>query len=116
MIHKKNTRIGDSKKGEKYTRMKCVREKREHVKSPNDWALEVVGSTKKTVYESVGITRIQSTPKSFRVDSSVGITRIQPTPKSFRVDTSATCPSELYSGCSRENSHDCNPSVMCPID
>ena len=33
MLRKKNTRIGNSKKGEKYTRMKCVCEKREHVKS-----------------------------------------------------------------------------------
>jgi hypothetical protein len=32
MLRKKNTRIGDSKKVEKYTKMKCVCEKREHVK------------------------------------------------------------------------------------
>jgi hypothetical protein len=36
---------------------------------PNDWALEVAGSTEKTVCESVGITRIQPTPKSFQVDT-----------------------------------------------
>jgi hypothetical protein len=36
---------------------------------PNDLTLKVAGSTEATVCESIGITRIQPTPKSFRVDA-----------------------------------------------
>jgi hypothetical protein len=87
-LRKKNTRIGDNKKGEEYTIMKCVYEKRKHVNSdyrklrgkgqreesrspPNDLALEVAGATEAAVCESVVITRILPTPKSFRVDTGV---------------------------------------------
>jgi hypothetical protein len=38
------------------------------------WALEVAGSFEMTVCESVGITRSQPTPKSFRVDTSDVVT------------------------------------------
>jgi hypothetical protein len=41
---------------------------------PNEWALEVAGATEETVCESVWITRIQTTPKSFRVDTNEVVT------------------------------------------
>jgi hypothetical protein len=36
---------------------------------PNDWSLEVADSTEEAVCESIWITRIQPTPKSFGVDT-----------------------------------------------
>jgi hypothetical protein len=41
---------------------------------PNDWDLEVAGLTEAAVCESVGITRIQPAPRSFRVDTSDDVT------------------------------------------
>jgi hypothetical protein len=95
-------------------------QREEEAKSPpNEWALEVAGATEETVCERVGITRIQPTPKSFRVDTSevVTVQAVDRWKNCAAQDSSESSPSELrmreadarpegahVSGCSRDSS------------